>query len=181
MHDSRRKARKKRLFRRPTANSTQLGAFYASPSSEVQRTIDMTAIGSIAGRLPMQKTGAFICGVTMPSYEYICEKCDHQFDVVQSMKDRALTVCPQEKCGQKKWGKGKVKRMISSGGGLIFKGSGFYITDYRSDSYKEAAKKDVAPAADSGSKAADSKGKTEAAPKAESKPKETKTPKTDKS
>ena len=46
-------------------------------------------------------------------------------------------------CRQKKWGHGKVKRLIGTGAGLIFKGSGFYITDYRSDSYREAAKKDV--------------------------------------
>ena len=117
----------------------------------------------------------------MPTYEYICEKCDHQFDVFQSIKDNPLTVCPQEKCGMKKWGKGKVKKMIGSGAGLIFKGSGFYITDYRSDSYKEAAKKDAAPAADGGGKSAEGKGKSESAPKSESKPKtEAKTPKANK-
>jgi putative FmdB family regulatory protein len=80
----------------------------------------------------------------MPTYEYICEKCGHQFDQVQSISAAPLAVCPQEKCGQKKWGKGKVKRAISGGAGLIFKGSGFYITDYRSEKYKEAAKKDTA-------------------------------------
>ena len=116
----------------------------------------------------------------MPTYEYNCEKCDHQFDVVQSIKDKPLTVCPEDKCRLKKWGKGKVKKMIGSGAGLIFKGSGFYITDYRSDSYKEAAKKDAA-SGDSGSKSGEGKAKTESANKAESKPKETKTPKTDKS
>src|SRR5215216_2582373 len=103
------------------------------------------ASGNRRGTLPMQGTCAFICGVHMPTYEYSCEKCDHQFDVVQSIKDKPLTVCPEDKCRLKKWGKGKVKKMIGSGAGLIFKGSGFYITDYRSDSYKEAAKKDVAP------------------------------------
>lgn len=82
----------------------------------------------------------------MPTYEYVCQKCNHQFDLFQSISDNALTVCPKEQCAQKPWGKGKVKRMISSGAGLIFKGSGFYITDYRSKEYKEAAKKD-APAA----------------------------------
>jgi putative FmdB family regulatory protein len=128
-----------------------------------------------AHRLPMRVTGAFICGVHMPTYEYSCEKCDHQFDVFQSIKDKPLTVCPEEKCRLKKWGKGKVKKMIGSGAGLIFKGSGFYITDYRSDSYKEAAKKDAAPSGDSGSKA------KEAGSKSEAKPKETKTSKPDKS
>ncbi len=83
----------------------------------------------------------------MPTYEYVCEKCDHQFEIIQSIADKPLTVCPKVLCGQKKWGKGKVKRAIVSGAGLIFKGSGFYITDYRSDKYKEAAKKDSAPAA----------------------------------
>jgi putative FmdB family regulatory protein len=122
----------------------------------------------------------FYLRVHMPTYEYSCEKCDHQFDVFQSIKDKPLTVCPEDKCRLKKWGKGKVKKLIGSGAGLIFKGSGFYITDYRSDSYKEAAKKD-APSSDSGSKSAEGKAKTESAPKAESKPKETKTPKSDKS
>jgi putative FmdB family regulatory protein len=129
----------------------------------------------------MGRMCGFICGVHMPTYEYICEKCEHQFDASQSIKDKPLAVCPQDKCKLKKWGKGKVKRMIGSGAGLIFKGSGFYITDYRSESYKEAAKKDVAPSSggDSG-KSGDSK-KSEAAPKTESKPKaETKT-KSDKS
>jgi putative FmdB family regulatory protein len=79
----------------------------------------------------------------MPTYEYVCQKCNHQFDFFQSISENALTVCPKEKCSQKPWGKGKVKRMISTGAGLIFKGSGFYITDYRSKEYKEAAKKDV--------------------------------------
>ena len=83
----------------------------------------------------------------MPTYEYVCEKCEHQFDKVQSIADKPLMVCPEDLCRLKKWGKGKVKRRISAGGGLIFKGSGFYTTDYRSEKYKEAAKKDAAPAA----------------------------------
>lgn len=78
----------------------------------------------------------------MPTYEYICEKCGHQFDVFQSMTDDALTVCPKDRCAQKRWGKGRVKKLISAGGGLLFKGSGFYITDYRSEKYQTAAKKE---------------------------------------
>lgn len=78
----------------------------------------------------------------MPTYEYICEKCGHEFDVFQSMKDNHLETCPKEKCPKARWGKGPVKRAIGGGAGLIFKGSGFYITDYRSDNYKSAAKKD---------------------------------------
>ena len=112
----------------------------------------------------------------MPTYEYSCEKCGHQFDAVQSIKDKPLAVCPEDKCKLKKWGKGKVKKMIGSGAGLIFKGSGFYITDYRSESYKEAAKKDVAPSSGGESGKSGESKKSEAAPKTESKPKaETKT------
>ncbi|MEI6337985.1 MAG: FmdB family zinc ribbon protein [Verrucomicrobiota bacterium] len=72
----------------------------------------------------------------MPTYEYECAKCGKTFDVFQSMKDDLLKTCPNTKC------KGKVKRLIGTGAGLIFKGSGFYITDYRSEGYKQAAKKD---------------------------------------
>jgi len=72
----------------------------------------------------------------MPTYEYECQACGHQFEARQSMKDPHLTACPQPECP------GPVKRKISLGSGFIFKGSGFYITDYRSDSYKAAAKKD---------------------------------------
>ncbi|MFL6590966.1 MAG: FmdB family zinc ribbon protein [Chthoniobacterales bacterium] len=79
----------------------------------------------------------------MPTYDYSCEKCGGTFEIVQSMRDSALQECPKELCRQKKWGHGKVKRLIGTGAGLIFKGSGFYITDYRSDSYREAAKKDA--------------------------------------
>ena len=81
---------------------------------------------------------------TMPTYEYACSKCGHEFEKFQPIADAALTICPKELCAQKKWGRGKVKKKISGGGGLIFKGSGFYITDYRSEKYKEAARKDSA-------------------------------------
>jgi len=80
----------------------------------------------------------------MPTYEYLCEKCGHEFELFQSMKDKPVTVCPREKCRQKTWGKGRVKKLMSSGAGLIFKGSGFYITDYRSENYKAGAKKETA-------------------------------------
>jgi putative FmdB family regulatory protein len=114
----------------------------------------------------------------MPTYEYVCEKCDHKFEIFQSIKDDALKTCPKEKCGQKTWGKGKVRRAIGAGAGLIFKGSGFYITDYRSESYKQAAKKDsgaeAKPASTSESKSTGSESKSTTAPKA-------KPPKSDKS
>ena len=99
----------------------------------------------------------------MPTYEYVCSKCDHQFDVFQSIAEKALKLCPKEKCGKKRWGKGRVKRAISSGGGLIFKGSGFYITDYRDAGYKEKVK------AESGDVKSDAKGEAKADGKVDSK------------
>jgi putative FmdB family regulatory protein len=101
----------------------------------------------------------------MPTYAYACAKCGHEFELFQSMKDDALSTCPKDKCGQKRWGKGKVKRLLGGGAGLIFKGSGFYITDYRSENYKQAAKKDVNTPA-----AAESKPAEKKAAGAESKP-----------
>ena len=80
----------------------------------------------------------------MPTYEYNCEKCGHEFESVRSISAGPLLVCPKELCAQKKWGRGRVKKKISGGAGLLFKGSGFYITDYRSEKYKDAAKKDSA-------------------------------------
>ena len=70
----------------------------------------------------------------MPTYGYKCKKCGYKFEQFQSMSDIHLKKCPE--CG------GKIERLIGTGGGLIFKGSGFYITDYRSDSYKKAQKAD---------------------------------------
>jgi predicted nucleic acid-binding Zn ribbon protein len=58
------------------------------------------------------------------------------------MKDAAIEICPEEKCGLRRWGRGKVQRQLGTGAGIIFKGSGFYITDYRSEAYKSAAKKE---------------------------------------
>ncbi len=72
----------------------------------------------------------------MPTYDYQCQKCGHRFEVFQSMKDERLTDCPLETCD------GSVKRLLGTGAGIIFKGSGFYETDYRSDSYKKAASAD---------------------------------------
>lgn len=78
----------------------------------------------------------------MPTYEYACQKCGQNFDAYQSMRDEPFKVCPKTLCRQARWGKGNVRRLLGTGAGLIFKGSGFYITDYRSDSYKEGAKKE---------------------------------------
>jgi putative FmdB family regulatory protein len=76
----------------------------------------------------------------MPTYEYHCTKCDQNFEAFQSMRDEPFRECPKQLCRLPKWGRGRVKRLLGSGAGIIFKGSGFYTTDYRSDSYKEAAK-----------------------------------------
>ena len=95
----------------------------------------------------------------MPTYEYICGKCGHEFEAVQSMSAKPLRTCPKDLCARKKWGRGKVKKKISSGGGLLFKGSGFYITDYRSKNYAESAKKESTPA-----KASEAKAETKTAP-----------------
>ena len=70
----------------------------------------------------------------MPTYDYRCQQCGYSFEKFQSIKARKLTKCPR--CG------GKVKRLIGTGAGIIFKGSGFYETDYRSENYKKGEKKE---------------------------------------
>ena len=100
----------------------------------------------------------------MPTYEYICEKCGHEFETVQSISAGPLRICPKELCGRKKWGRGRVKRRISTGGGLLFKGSGFYITDYRSEGYKQAAKKDSSTPAPAASESKPAKDAAKPAP-----------------
>ncbi|MCS7089125.1 MAG: zinc ribbon domain-containing protein [Verrucomicrobiota bacterium] len=95
----------------------------------------------------------------MPTYEYICEKCGHQFEIFQSISESPLACCPKELCGRKRWGKGRVKRAISGGAGLLFKGSGFYITDYRSESYKQAAKREASATSGGDSQSGKSGGK----------------------
>jgi putative FmdB family regulatory protein len=100
----------------------------------------------------------------MPTYEYACQKCGQNFDAFQSMRDEPYKTCPKDLCRQTKWGKGKVKRLLGTGAGLIFKGSGFYTTDYRSSSYQEAAKKESSSAGEKSS------GETAGGAKTESKP-----------
>ena len=78
----------------------------------------------------------------MPTYEYLCEKCGQTFEAFQSMKDEPFKICSKELCKQDRWGQGTVKRLLGTGAGLLFKGSGFYVTDYRSSGYKESAKKE---------------------------------------
>lgn len=99
----------------------------------------------------------------MPTYEYKCFACDHVFEQFQSITAKPIKRCPQ--CG-----KSKVKRLLGTGAGLIFKGSGFYITDYRSESYKNSAKADSGSGSSGEAKSGDSKS-SETATKAESTPK----------
>ena len=96
----------------------------------------------------------------MPTYEYECRKCGHLFEKFQSMTDERLKSCPE--C------KGRVDRLIGTGAGIIFKGSGFYETDYRSDSYQKGAQKASSSSAAStaSSKAADTKKNSESKPAA---------------
>ncbi len=83
----------------------------------------------------------------MPTYEYHCDACEHHFDEFQAMSDKPLKKCPQ--CG-----KPKLRRVFGTGAAILFKGSGFYQTDYRSESYKAAAKaeQDTAKPAAAGDK-----------------------------
>ncbi len=85
----------------------------------------------------------------MPTYEYECTKCEHRFETFQSMRDAPLKKCP--KCS------GKVKRLLGTGAGIIFKGQGFYQTDYRSSSYKSAASADSASSSTKSSPPANTK------------------------
>src|SRR6266404_7305951 len=93
----------------------------------------------------------------MPTYEYACAKCGQHFDAFQSMRDEPFRECPKELCRLPKWGRGKVKRLLGTGAGIIFKGSGFYSTDYRSKAYQEAAKKEAPTASEKSSSGKESK------------------------
>ena len=112
----------------------------------------------------------------MPTYEYSCAKCGKTFELFQSIKAPHVKTCPEEACHMRRWGRGKVTRLIGIGAGIIFKGGGFYETDYRSESYKKGEKKatDAVDAAKkatekkSDSKKSDSKKKTDSKPKKKS-------------
>jgi len=97
----------------------------------------------------------------MPTYEYECTKCGYVFEKFQSMTDEPVKRCPKCRC--------KVKKLIGAGAGIIFKGSGFYQTDYRSSSYKEAEKREKSA---SGSGSSDKKSGGKPAKKDASKKKE---------
>jgi putative FmdB family regulatory protein len=98
----------------------------------------------------------------MPTYEYVCNACGHKFERFHSIMAAPIRRCPE--CG-----KAKVKRLMGTGAGLIFKGSGFYITDYRSESYKNSAKSESGTGDKKESKPAESKP-AESKPVAESTP-----------
>lgn len=90
----------------------------------------------------------------MPTYQYRCPECEHEFEEFQSITDDAIETCPA--C------KGKTHRVISGGAGFLFKGTGFYITDYRGSQYKADAAKDKKPTA---TKSSDSKSDSKASGK----------------
>lgn len=94
----------------------------------------------------------------MPTYDYVCDACDHQFELFQN-----ITAEPEKKCPE--CGKRKLRRLIGAGAGFVFKGSGFYQTDYRSESYKKKAEAE--------SKSSETKSTSDG--KGESKASETKT------
>ena len=90
----------------------------------------------------------------MPTYEYVCGGCGHEFEEFQSITAKPLRKCPE--CGKQ-----QLKRLIGTGAGVIFKGSGFYETDYRSDSYKKAKSEAEKPADSAGKSDGDAKKSTE--------------------
>lgn len=96
----------------------------------------------------------------MPTYEYVCDDCGHEYELFQSMSDGVKRKCPE--CG-----KLKLRRLFGTGAAVVFKGSGFYQTDYRSESYKKAAEKDKKSA----EKTSESKSSDKNAKKKPDKPK----------
>jgi putative FmdB family regulatory protein len=99
----------------------------------------------------------------MPTYDYVCDACDHKFEHFQGINDPLLKKCPSCK-------KPKLRRLFGTGGAIMFKGSGFYITDYRSDSYKEGAAAEKKTSESSSSASGESKSSA-----SDAKPSETKT------
>lgn len=98
----------------------------------------------------------------MPTYDYQCDDCGHEFELFQSISEPVKRKCPE--CG-----KLKLRRLFGTGAAVVFKGSGFYQTDYRSDSYKQAAEKDKKPVEKSSeSKPADAKKKSDTKKKSDS-------------
>lgn len=100
----------------------------------------------------------------MPTYDYHCDACEHEFELFQSINDAHKRKCPE--CGRL-----KLRRLFGTGAAIMFKGSGFYETDYRSDSYKKGAEADKKASEKSDSKSSDSKSSDSKPAKSESKPK----------
>ncbi len=92
----------------------------------------------------------------MPTYDYICDACQHEFEAFESMKAESQTVCPA--CHEP-----KLRRKIGGGAAILFKGSGFYQTDYRSDSYKKGAAAEKS-SSESASKPAESSSSSSSTP-----------------
>jgi len=104
----------------------------------------------------------------MPTYEYVCRKCEHRFERFQSIMAKPIRKCPN--CGR-----ASAHRLVSAGAGIIFKGSGFYETDYRSDSYKKGSESEkkapVTPASEKKTETQESKPAEKAKPAAKDKKK----------
>jgi putative FmdB family regulatory protein len=98
----------------------------------------------------------------MPTYDYVCEACNHEFELFQSIKEDAKRKCPKCK-------KMKLRRLIGSGAAIVFKGSGFYQTDYRSESYKKAAAADRSASSSSSSSSSSSDSSKKEKPKGKKK------------
>ena len=97
----------------------------------------------------------------MPTYDYICDACEHAWELFQKITEDPVKKCPE--CGKK-----KAVRQFGTGAAIMFKGSGFYETDYRSDSYKKSAKADKSSKSDSADKKSDSSSKSDSSPKSDS-------------
>jgi putative FmdB family regulatory protein len=95
----------------------------------------------------------------MPTYDYVCDACDHAFELFQSIVEEPKKKCPE--CGKR-----KLRRLFGTGAAIVFKGSGFYQTDYRSDSYKARAKADAGDSSSNGK--SDSAGKGDSSAKSDS-------------
>ena len=93
----------------------------------------------------------------MPTYEYRCTTCNHEFEKFQRMSEEPVAECPE--CGK------PAERRLSGGAGLLFKGSGFYITDYRSEGYKQAAKAEGGDASKPAEAKPEKKSEPKSAPK----------------